>query len=307
MVDRSSLPDARPWSVVWVRGQGCPELAGLLADRGARRAGPNLRASCLEARADLLVARRLTSFDLVPVAVPRGFYPGSVGAVAAAVAGGPHSLLAARIADRLGHALGVPTILVAASPDPASDEEAEAALERAAALVPVEERRLVRAANPGTAARALPDRSLLILGAPGGTWWQRQFSGPGHQLQAAAPAGAIVVRTAPRRCFQEMGEPAAMGRQMPAGEALRVTTQAVVPVAEEGVLIGVVRRRDLAAADPSSPLGSLLEAPASVRLDDELSRAAALTAFFEGAPVPVIDADGRLCGLLQISPPGRAL
>jgi hypothetical protein len=306
LVDYPSHPSTQPWSVVWVRGQGCPELADLLTDGEARRVGANLRASCLEARADLLVARRLTSFNLVPVAVPRGFHPRSVGAVAAAVAGGPHSLLAARVAERLGRALGVATSLVAASADPRFDGEAEAALGRAAALVPVPERRVVRAANPGAAVQALPPGSLLVLGAPGGTWWRRQFSGPGHQLQAAAPAGAIVVRTAPRRCFHGMGEPAAMGRQMPAGEARRLTAEAVVPVAEEGCLVGLVRRPVLEAADPSATLGSLMEPPAFVRIDDELEQAGVLADFFEGAPVPVVDAGGRLCGLLDLNPPGPA-
>lgn len=304
--EQRPLPDSRPWSVVWVRGEGCPELASLLAEGEARRVGPDLRSSCLDARADLLVARRLTSFDLVSLAVPRAFDPRSVEAVAAGVAGGPHSLLAARIAERLGRALRVPTTLVATSPDSHSDEAAEAALERAAALVPAPDRRLVRAANPGAAIRALPARSLLVLGAPGGTWWRRQFTGPGHQLQVAAPAGAIVVRSAPRRCFQEMGEPVAMGRHMPAGEALRLTTDAVVPVADEGYLVGLARRRTLEAADPSTPLGSLMEPPTSARLEDDLARVGTLAESFAGAPVPVVDAGGRLCGLLDLSPPTPA-
>ncbi len=298
-------PDTRPWSVVWVRGPGCQQLADLLAGGEAGRVGPDLRASCIEQRADLLVARRLASFDLVPVAVPRNFDPRKVAAVAAGVAGGPHSVLAARVAERLGRALQVPSTLLAASPDSGSDDAAEAALERAAALVPVPERRLVRGANPGAAVRALPPGSLLVLGAPGGTWWRRQLTGPGHQLQAAAPAGAILVRSGPRRCFQDMDEPAAMGPQMPAGEARRLATDAVVPVAEQGCLVGLVRRRALESADPAAPLGALMEAPVFVRLDDDLSRAAGLSTFLEGAPVPVVDADGRLSGLLDLSSRAR--
>jgi CBS domain-containing protein len=306
LAERHPRPGSHRWSVVWARGQGCPELADLLADGTARRAGPDLRTSCIEARADLLVTRRLTSFDLIPVAVPRGFDPPSVRGVVAAVAGGPHSLLAARVAASLGRALGVPTSLVTVSPDADSDDVAEAALGRAAALVPVPERRVVRAANPGAAVRALPPGALLVLGAPGGTWWRRQFSGPGPRLQAAAPAGTIVVRTAPRRCFHDMIEPAAIGGQMPAGEALRLTTEAVVPIAEEGRLIGLVRRRAMEAADPATPLASLMEAPISARPDDRWEEAVPLWESLEGAPVPLVDADGRLCGLLPLSPPARA-
>ena len=174
---------------MWTRGEGCPELANLLAGGGARRAGPDLRASCVEARADLLVGRKLTSFDLVGVAVPYAFEPARVESVVAAVAGGPHSLLAARVARRLSAALEVPISLVAASAEAGTDPAAEEALERAARLVPVAEQRVLRAANPGAAVRALPTGSLLVLGAPGGTWWQRQFTGPGGNCGAGPPPG----------------------------------------------------------------------------------------------------------------------
>lgn len=304
MVERSSPTPGEGWSVVWARGAGCPDLAGLLGGDAAQRVGPDLRASCIEARADLLVARRLTSFDLVPVAVPYGFDPGEVCAVVGAIAGGPHSLLAARIAERLAAVLDVSVSLVAASADTATDDLAEQALERAAAAVPVPERRVVRAANPGLAVRALPPGSLLVLGAPGGTWWRRQFSGPGRQLRLGAPAGAVVVRSAPRRCFHEMGEPAAMGAQMPAAEALRLTADGAVPVAEDGRLIGIVRRRALEAAAPAATLGSLMEDPTFALVDDPLDAAAQLFAFLDGAPVPVVDGARRLCGLLALSSPG---
>jgi CBS domain-containing protein len=286
------------WSVVWTHGAGCPDLAGLLAGGEARRAGPDLRASCVEARADLLVGRKLTSFDLVSMAVPYGFDPPRVEAVVAAVAGGPHSLLAARVARRLSAALGVPASLVAASPEEGTDPAAEEALERAATLVPISERRVLRAASPGAAVRALPPGSLLVLGAPGGTWWQRQFTGPGRQLRLGAPAGAVVVRRAPRRCFHYMEEPAAMGVQMPAGEALRLAGTAVVPVAEEGRLVGLVRHRALSEADPGAPLGRIMEAPAFALAEDPLDVVGELSAFLDGAPVPVVDASGRLCGMV---------
>jgi len=286
------------WSVVWTHGAGCPDLANLLAGGEARRAGPDLRASCVEARADLLVGRKLTSFDLVSMAVPYGFDPSRVEAVVAAVAGGPHSLLAARVARRLSAALEVPASLVAASPEEVADPAAEEALERAATLVPISERRVLRAANPGAAVRALPPGSLLVLGAPGGTWWQRQFTGPGRQLRLGAPAGAVVVRRAPRRCFHYMEEPAAMGVQMPAGEALRLAGTAVVPVAEEGRLVGLVRHRALSEADPGAPLGRIMEAPAFALAEDPLNVVGELSAFLDGAPVPVVDASGRLCGMV---------
>ena len=283
---------------MWTRGEGCPELAGALAGGDARRAGEDLRASCVEARADLLVGRKLTSFDLVGMAVPYGFEARRVESVLAAVAGGPHSVLAARVAHRLATVLGVPASLVAASAEDATDPAAEQALERAAAEVPIVETQVLRAANPGAAVRALPPGSLLVLGAPGGTWWQRQFTGPGRQLRGGAPAGAVVVRSAPPRCFQHMEEPAAMGTQMPAGEAHRLSSAAVVAVAEEGRLVGLVRRRALEAADPAAPLGSIMEAPIFALAEDALDVVPGLAAFLEGAQVPVVDGSGRVGGMV---------
>ncbi|MBN2113902.1 MAG: hypothetical protein JW785_07235 [Acidimicrobiia bacterium] len=299
MIERPRLPRGDAWSVVWTRGEGCPDLAHLLAGGEAQRAGPDLLVSCIEARADLLVGRKLASFDLVSMAVPYGFDPARVQTVVAAIAGGPHSVLAARVARRLAAALDVPAALVAASPDPNTDPTAEEALERAASLVPIPEKRLLRAATPGAAGRALPPGSLLVLGAPGGTWWQRQFTGPGRQLRLGAPAGAVVVRRAPRRCFHQMAEPTAMGVHMPAGEALRLAEAAVVPVAEEGRLVGLVRRPVLAAAAPATPLGALMEAPAFALAEDPLDVAVGLAPLFAGAAVPVVDSSGRLCGMID--------
>jgi len=306
MVERHPSSAPAGWSVVWTRGEGCPELAGLLAGGEARRAGADLRASCVDARADLLVGRKLTSFDLVGMAVPYGFEPSRVDSVVAAVAGGPHSLLAARVARRLAAALGVPASLVAASAEAGTDPAAEEALERAARLVPVAEQRVLRAANPGAAVRALPTGSLLVLGAPGGTWWQRQFTGPGRQLRGGAPAGAVVVRRAPRRCFQHMEDPAAMGVQMPVAEALRLSDSPIVAVAEEGRLVGLVRRRALQAADPAASLGNLMEAPIFALAEDALDVVTDLAAFLEGAPVPVVDGTGRLCGMVPAAASAEA-
>jgi hypothetical protein len=70
------------FSVVWTRGKGCAELAELL-DRGSpTRVQGDLRTECIEARADLLVSRRLPpSFDFVSMAVPSDFVPGTVGSI----------------------------------------------------------------------------------------------------------------------------------------------------------------------------------------------------------------------------------
>ncbi|MBM3695175.1 MAG: hypothetical protein FJW79_04495 [Actinobacteria bacterium] len=301
MAEGPSIP-AGEWSVVWARGHGCPELADLLAGGRAIRTGPDLRASCVEARADLLVGRRLIPEDLVSLAVPYDFQPAAVRAVVAAVAGGPHSRLAAGVAQRLSAALDVPVSLLAVSPEPGADSRAWEALERAGDGLASAERSVRRAANPGAAVRALPPGSLLVLGASEGTWWRRHLAAPGRQLRLAAPAGAVVVRHAPPRCFRIMEEPVAMGLHMPAGEARRLTDLPVLPVAEEGRLVGLVHRRRLDDADPAQPLSHLMEAPRAVQVDDPLEAAAALAVTLDGTPVPVIDSGGRLRGLVRPGP-----
>ena len=101
------LTESDRWSVVSASGAGCWELAQVLADGDASVVHrTNLRDACITAGADLLVQRRLTSFDLVSVVVPHGFDQETVGSVVVAVSGGPHSVLAARVARKIAEAVG---------------------------------------------------------------------------------------------------------------------------------------------------------------------------------------------------------
>jgi hypothetical protein len=101
--------------VVWTRGNGCSELAELLSDVTPDRISGDLVEQCISQRADLLVSRRLPgSFDLVNVAVPLDFEPENVTGVVSAVAGGPHSFLAAETASRIGRRLGVEAEMISA-------------------------------------------------------------------------------------------------------------------------------------------------------------------------------------------------
>jgi hypothetical protein len=288
----------RGWSVVWTRGEGCAVLAQLLAEGEPHRASSDLAAACLAARADLLVMRRLTSFDLVDTAAPYHLVTDGVASVVAAIGGGPHSMLAAVVAGRLAASLEVGGSLVSASPEPRHDEEAAGALDRVASQVPELESRLVRAESARALVRTFPPNSLLVVGAPGGSWLQRQFFGPGRQLVVGAGAGAVVVRSAPRSCFQQMAEPYALGPQMKVAEARRLAQSTVVPVASDGALVGIVRVRSLQAVDGSATIESVMEDPVFVRFDDPLESAGEVGGFLEGSPIPVVDSEGRLCGMV---------
>ncbi len=287
-------PDPR---VLYTRGQGCAELADLLSYSATRVAG-DLAEACLDSRADLLVTRRPPGgFDLVSVAVPIDFQPTEIKAVVAAVAGGRHSELNASLAEAIGRRLGVETFVATAYFAEAAKPEAEQTLDRVASGLPEMSRLVIGADDPTEFIAKLPERSLLILGEPGGTFLSRLFFGPGARLKAKAPAGAVMVRYSPPRVFQQMSEPVFFGPMHQAGDSLLLHNSALTAVVDNGVLVGVVRRSILESADREATVAELMEPPISIpwdRLIDELE-----DGWKRGAgPIPVIDQAGRLIGAL---------
>ena len=290
------------WTVVWTRGEGCADIAEILALETPRRVEGDLRAACVAARADLLVAGALTSFDLVPTVVPDAVDLPRVTDVVAAVAGGPHTALAARIAQRIASLCQVPGTLVSVSRDDDGDRSALEMLERIGSSAPLLEQRVLRARSARAVVGELGETTLLVIGAPGGSWLQRQFFGPGKQLIRTAPNGTVVVRDAPERCYRRLREDAlAFGGAMPAGEALKVVEHSAAPVVEDGRLVGIIRRSALEAAGGETTVGEAMEDPVFVYVDDPVDELAHLAEFLEGSPVPVVDRDARLLG--SIPPP----
>jgi len=293
---------ATEWSTVWTRGEGCEDLARLLADGDPVRIEGDLSRACVAARAVLMVTGKLTSFDLVRSIVPSNLDLTEIGSVVAAVGSGPHSVLAAKVAARLAGRLGVEGSIVSVSPDEAQDAEAEKALARVAALVPGMPHSVIREPNARGLVNDLPPDAALVVGAPGGSWLQRQFFGPGHQLVVRARAGAIVVRDVPHRCFQQAGPPTALGSGLLVADARRLASDQVVAVVEDGTLVGIVRSSALEAAADDATVDSVMEDAVFLRTDDSIEAAAELSGFMDGCPIPVVDAAGNLFG--SITPPG---
>jgi hypothetical protein len=286
---------------VWTRGEGCRELAELLAGVDATRVQGDPSVACVSERADLLVSRRLPSaFDLVDMAVPLDVDSEGVGAVVAAVAGGPHSLLAARVARRLGIALGVPTSMVSAYPAGGDAGPAEEAVKEIYPLVPDIEYTTMAASDMGELISNLAQRSLLVFGAPGGSWFQRRLFGPGARLRSHAPAGAVVVQSAPRRVFQVMGEPVFVAPLLHAQDTLRVRPESTLAVAEAGRLVGLVRRSRLIELGPDMPVADAMEDPVSIGQVEPVETARALQPVFGADPIPVVDDDYNLVGGLVL-------
>lgn len=236
-------------------------------------------------------------FDLASTLVPHGVDeqhrpPMVIGAVGT----GPHSPLVAATTVRLAKGHGADAILVTMSASQEDDAAAAEVLEELAAHAPGADTRLIRADSPGQLLDSLPSDGLVVLGAPGGSWWQRQFFGQGRKLIHAAPAGSVVVRAADRRCFHSLEELTPLGPLMRAADALAVMTFAVVPVVVDGRVVGQVRRSVVEDAPPDMPVGDLVETAIVAHADEPTAALGNLAESLEGSPVPVVDDDARLLG-----------
>jgi hypothetical protein len=271
----------------------------MLCETEPVRVEGDLREACVDARADVLVTKKLSSFDLVNTVSPYKVDRDQVHSVAAAVGSGPNSMLAAAVAFRISKHLGVPGRLVTATAPGATEAAARQLLDDLAKDAPG----LARSVQPGGSAASIVDgldpETLLVVGEPGGSWLHRQFFGPGRKLIHAAPTGALVVRAAPLRCFRFVEEPAYVGARMRAGDAVKVIKARVMPVVDDRELVGIARRSTLLTSDADLPVADLMEPPVALEQDDLLDAAWALAAFFESAPIPVVDPDGALVGTVD--------
>ena len=293
----SARPDPSESSalrVVFTRGAGCYELASALAMGDPIRVVGDLRATCLEVGADLVVARKLSSFGLTNLAIPHQFDPAKPRRIVALVGSGPHSALAAEIALTLSESMRIPTQLATAYFEDTERDEAARSLETLATDVGLEGT-LVRVDDVGDLIKHAGDDSLLVLGAAGGSLLQRTFFGPGARLRARAPSGAIVVRAAPDRVFRHLGEPVYVGARLKASDAARLVGYPLVAVVEDGRLVGLLDRSSLVRA-PDAIVEDLMGEPLSASREDLMSDLHGLFELFERGPVPVTDQEGRLVG-----------
>ncbi len=286
---QSSADTERVFSrVAWTRGAATRSLAELLAGSPPVAIRSDLVDSCISSGIDMLVARRLTKFDLVPTAVPHDVDLDSVNAVTIAAGDGPHTPMAVEVGARIAATLGVPSELATVYRKP---EDAMAALERLEQLAlpyPYMTRRALCASSATDVLQGLTRNTLLVIGAPGGSWMQRQLFGPGHRLQVAAAGGAVVVRSAPRRCFQEAvsASGVAVSPHLTAAAARSLVQTPSVPVADQGVLIGILRAEALLNTSPEQTVGRLMEPPVAVSATEPAAVVAELSDSWATARYP---------------------
>jgi len=286
--------------VVWTRGKGCHELANALGGDDVGRVTGDLAESCINERADVLVSKKLPSaFDLVNVAVPVDFELDRVRKVVATVAGGPHSVLAAETAAALATKLGVEAEMLSAARAVDEIGSANEILDQVGAHLPGIQRRIVVVDGVSELVDSLDDGTLLVIGAPGGSWLNRSRTGPGARLRRTAQAGAVIVRSAPDRVFRFMGEPVYVSPLRLADDTLRFHKENTLAVADAGRLVGLVRREGLVEAG-DRPVASVMEEAMSVKVDETIVEARQLEPTFGRDPIPVTDHDEHLVGGLSL-------
>jgi CBS domain-containing protein len=270
----------------------------VLSGGAAIQAGSNVATSCVETGASILVARHLTSFDLCNIAVPHGFFPTEISSIVAAVGGGPHSRLAVTLAYVLGRQMELPVRAIYGHRDAGERPRALAVLDDLAGHLQDVDAKAIKTPNPAAMVSELPAGSLLIVGAPGGSWFQRQFFGPGARIRAKAPGGTIVVRHSPPRVYQVMQPPTAFGPHMRVADALTLANTQQLIVAEEGRLVGLVPREKLIEAARDLELQDVMESPVLLSPEEGLDHATELTSDYPGRAIPVVDSRQRIIGTI---------
>ncbi len=284
------------WRIVWTGDSSCRAVAELLADAHAIRAGTDVWSSLVDARATLHVTPHLSTMPRCSVAVPHDVDVASISSVVAAVGGGPHSGLAAATAQRISLSLDVPASVITGYRSRDQRRQAHRALLDIAESgidVPMH---AVETEHPPELVAALPAGSLVVIGAPGGSWFQRQLFGAGARLRAAAPSGVVIVRHDVRRVYQVMTTPVAVGTAMRVRDVLELTSEPIVLVAEQGRLSGMVHRRQLMGLEPHLSVGSVAEPPIGLGADEPVDQVRLVLDEHGGGPVGVVDRRGRLIG-----------
>ncbi len=95
----------------------------------------------------------------------------------------------------------------------------------------------------------------------------------------------------------------ALGTHMRVSDAeLIVDGRPVVPVAEAGRLVGILRVEAFVGYSASATIGEVMESPVFVHVDDPVEDSAQVSRFLDGGAVPVIDRGGVLFGEIAHPP-----
>lgn len=286
--------------IAWTKGESNREVAELLCDLAIRLNG-DLETECVDKKIDVVVSKRIPRSDIVSAIVPVAFDSDAISSVAVAVGEGPHSPLAVSVAEKIADRLGVPGTAIAAYRTSAQDREARQRLGRLVASGSSLDTVTLRTPDPRSIADDIPKDTLLVHGAGGGSFMERHLTGTGHRLTSRARGCVLVVRSSEPRCYQAAVSPTpyALAPELLVADALQVMTHPFAPVVSARKLLGIVRVETLVAADPGSPIEPFIETVTGLNRRDPLRIATFERDHLGPGPLPVIDNDGHLVGVIE--------
>ncbi|MEN8239092.1 MAG: hypothetical protein ABFR53_07820, partial [Actinomycetota bacterium] len=282
------------------KGESNHEVANLLCELPVRLSG-DLDTACIDMNIDVVVSKRFPRSDIVSSVVPVAFDADAIASVAVAVGEGPHSPLAVSIAERVAAGLDVPGTAIAAYRSSDQGRKANQRLGHLVASGSSLDTLALEMPDPRSIADHVSKETLLVHGVGGGSFIERRLTGTGNRLTSRARGCVLVVRSSAPKCFQSAVSPTpyALAPELLVADALQVMTQPFAPVVSARKLLGIVRKETLASADPGSTIEASIERVTGLNLRDPLGVAAFEREHLGPGPLPVIDDDGDLVGVIE--------
>jgi len=285
--------------VAWTKGGSNREVADILGTAPVRITG-DLDTACIDNRIELLVTRRFPRSEVVPVVIPVGFHADAIDSVAIAVGDGPHSPLAVTIGESVARRLAVPASVITAYSTDDEYADAERRLEKLTAGRTELVSAAIQTSDPRSITEHLSKETLLVHGAGGGSFLDRHFTGTGNRLTSRARGCVLVVKDAPRRCFQLATDATgyAIAPELFVSDALHVMTHPFAPVVKAHELLGIVRAHTLVHADAGSTIAPFVEPEEGLERCEAIDSIGSKREQLGDGPIPVVDDRGNLTGVI---------
>jgi hypothetical protein len=285
--------------VAWTKGGSNREVAEILGTDPIRITG-DLDTACIDSRIELLVTKRFPRSEVVPSVVPVGFHTDAIDSVAIAVGDGPHSPLAVAIGESVARRLAVPACVITAYSTQDEYDDAQRRLGTLTVGKTELDSTAIQTSDPRSITEHLSKDTLLVHGAPGGSFLERHFTGTGNRLTSRARGCVLVVKDAPRRCFQIATDATghAIAPELLVMDALHVMVHPFAPVVRAHELLGIVRAHTLVHADAGSPIAPFVEPEDGLERCEAIDAIASKREHLGNGPIPVVDDQGNLTGVI---------
>ncbi|MCL1597608.1 MAG: hypothetical protein M3094_00370, partial [Actinomycetia bacterium] len=156
--------------------------------------------------------------------------------------------------------------------------------------------------DPRSITEHLSKETLLVHGAAGGSFIDRHFTGTGNRLTSRARGCVLVVKDAPRRCFQVAVDPTgyALAPELLVSDALHVMAHPFAPVVKAHRFLGIVRAHTLVHADAAEAVAAHVEPADGLERCEPIDAVAPIREQLGDGPIPVVDDEGNLTGVVLV-------